>query len=69
MLWMCSQVLGLIFLIVMDALRDDNGVPAGNMRKSLIFCACFGLSISVLTTAYNSPNRRLDFEERNKGPN
>jgi hypothetical protein len=53
----------------MDALRDDNGVPAGNMRKSLIFCACFGLSISVLTTAYNSPNRRLDFEERNKGPN
>ncbi|KAI8883230.1 MFS general substrate transporter [Backusella circina FSU 941] len=69
MLWMASQVLGLIFLIVMDALRDDTGVPAGNMKKSLIFCACFGLAISVLTTAYNSPNRRLDFEERNKGPN
>lgn len=59
---MCSQVLGLIILAVMDALRN----PDGTMQRGLIFVTCIAFPLSVLTTIYNSPNKRLEFEDRNK---
>ncbi|KAI9481680.1 MAG: major facilitator superfamily domain-containing protein [Benjaminiella poitrasii] len=62
MLWICSQVLGLIILAVMDALRDADG----KMTRSLIFTTCIAFPLSILTTIYNSPNKRLEFEERNR---
>lgn len=64
---MASQVLGLVFLACMDALRDDSGSPPGNMKKALIMSAGLSMPIMIATALYNSPNRRLDFEERNKG--
>ncbi|KAI8967551.1 major facilitator superfamily domain-containing protein [Mycotypha africana] len=63
MLWMASQVLGLVLLIVMDALRN----PDGKMNRSLIFAVCIVFPISILTTIYNSPNKRIEFEEKNRG--
>jgi MFS transporter, FLVCR family, MFS-domain-containing protein 7 len=35
--WIGGQVLGGIFVIIMNALRDDNGVPKDNYTKALIF--------------------------------
>lgn len=35
--WIGGQFLGGIFVIVMDALRDDDGVPRFNMIRALIF--------------------------------
>ena len=35
--WIGGQLLGGIFIIIMNALRDDNGVPKENMKRSLIF--------------------------------
>ncbi|CEG81324.1 hypothetical protein RMATCC62417_15539 [Rhizopus microsporus] len=63
MLWMCSQVLGLVFLAVIDALRN----PDGTYTRGLIFVVCVIFPVSILTTIYNSPNKRLEFEERNAG--
>jgi FLVCR family MFS transporter 7 len=62
LLWMCSQILGLIILAVMDALRN----PDGTMTRGLIFATCVAFPLSILTTIYNSPNKRLEFEDRNK---
>ncbi|GAN10101.1 conserved hypothetical protein [Mucor ambiguus] len=62
LLWMCSQILGLIILAVMDALRN----PDGTMDRGLIFVTCIAFPLSILTTIYNSPNKRIEFEERNR---
>jgi len=35
--WIGGQFLGGIFIIIMNALRDDNSTPADNMTKALIF--------------------------------
>jgi hypothetical protein len=35
--WIGGEFLGGIFIIIMNALRDDNGTPADNMTKALIF--------------------------------
>lgn len=59
---MGSQIFGLIILAVMDALRN----PDGSYNRGLIFAACVALPLSILTSIYNSPNKRLEFEERNK---
>ncbi|KAI9251327.1 major facilitator superfamily domain-containing protein [Helicostylum pulchrum] len=65
LLWMCSQVLGLVILSVMDALRDAQN----KYTNGLIFVVCVAFPVTILTTIYNSPNKRLEFEERNKGSN
>lgn len=65
LLWMCSQVLGLVILSVMDALRDAQN----KYTNGLIFVVCVAFPVTILTTIYNSPNKRLEFEERNKGNN
>ncbi|CAO3594954.1 unnamed protein product [Absidia cylindrospora] len=62
-LWMCSQILGLIFLVALNALRDDNGDPPGNMRHGLILATCVSMPMMILSTLYNSPNRRMDVEK------
>jgi hypothetical protein len=62
LLWMCSQVLGLIILAIMDRLRN----PDGTMTRGLIFATCIAFPLCILTTVYNSPNKRLEFEERNR---
>ncbi|KAI8087980.1 major facilitator superfamily domain-containing protein [Gilbertella persicaria] len=62
LLWMSSQVLGLIILLVMDALRNTDGT----MLRSLIFATCISIPLSILSTIYNSPNKRLEFEDRNR---
>ncbi|CAO3619452.1 unnamed protein product [Mucor hiemalis] len=62
LLWMCSQVLGLIILAVMDALRN----PDGKYTRGLIFVVCVAFPLSIFTTIYNSPNKRLEYEDRNK---
>ena len=35
--WIGGEFLGGIFIIIMNALRDDDGVPKDNMTKALIF--------------------------------
>jgi FLVCR family MFS transporter 7 len=62
---MCSQILGLVILAVMDALRN----PDGTYTRGLIFAACVAFPLSIFTTIYNSPNKRIEFEERNKAAN
>lgn len=57
---MCSQVLGLIMLTVMDALRN----PDKTYSRGLIFATCVAFPISIFTTIYNSPNKRLEFEDK-----
>ncbi|OBZ89062.1 Major facilitator superfamily domain-containing protein 7-a [Choanephora cucurbitarum] len=61
-LWLSSQILGLVIMTVMDMLRDENGV----MLQSLVFAACISFPMCILSTFYNSPNKRLEFEERNR---
>lgn len=63
MLWMCSQVLGLIFLAVIDALRN----PDGTYTRGLLFTVCAIFPVSIIAMIYNSPNKRLEFEKRNIG--
>ncbi|KAI8879536.1 MFS general substrate transporter [Backusella circina FSU 941] len=65
-LWMGSQILGLAFILSMDALREDNGNPPGNMRRALIMAASMVLPMSIVIFIYNSPNRRLEYEKREK---
>ncbi|KAG0168651.1 hypothetical protein DFQ29_010061 [Apophysomyces sp. BC1021] len=65
MLWMCSQVFALVFLVSMDALREDHGDPPGSMRRALIMGAGLSLPMTILAFAYNSPNKRLESEQMN----
>ncbi|KAF7722712.1 hypothetical protein EC973_002838 [Apophysomyces ossiformis] len=65
MLWVCSQVLGLVFLLSMDALRDDHGDPPGTMRRALEMAAGLSASMSIFAYVYESPNKRLESEQAN----
>lgn len=62
LLWMGNQVLGLIILLVLNTLRN----PDGTYTRGLIFAACIVCPLSILSTIYNSPNKRSEFEKRNK---
>jgi vacuolar-type H+-ATPase subunit I/STV1 len=62
LLWMCSQIFGLIILAVMDALRN----PDQTYTRSLLFVVCIAFPLTIPVLLYNSPNKRLEFEERNK---
>ncbi|KAI9285532.1 major facilitator superfamily domain-containing protein [Umbelopsis sp. AD052] len=63
-LWASSQILGLIFIEVMDALRypDDQGDPVGNMRRALILVAVFALVAGTASLLYRSRNYRMESE-------
>jgi len=68
-LWMGGQLFGVIFLVVGDSLRDDNGDPPRNMRTALIASAVVPVLTSTLIFFYNSPNHRLEAERRTKEEN
>ncbi|CAO3672589.1 unnamed protein product [Umbelopsis ramanniana] len=63
-LWASSQILGLIFIEVMDALRypDNEGDPNGNMRRALILVAVFALVAGTTSLLYRSRNYRMESE-------
>jgi FLVCR family MFS transporter 7 len=63
-LWASSQILGLIFIEVMDALRypDNQGDPNGNMRRALILVAVFALVAGTTSLLYRSRNFRMESE-------
>jgi FLVCR family MFS transporter 7 len=63
-LWASSQILGLIFIEVMDALRypDNQGDPNGNMRRALILVAVFALVAGTSALLYRSRNYRMESE-------
>jgi hypothetical protein len=61
---MCSQVLGLIFLVALNALRDDNGDPPGNIHRGLILATCVAMPTMILSSLYNSPNKRMEAEKQ-----
>lgn len=47
--WSGGQLLGGLFIVIMDALRDDsNAKPAANMRRALIFQAVIALAVMPL---------------------
>ncbi|KAI9032874.1 major facilitator superfamily domain-containing protein [Phycomyces nitens] len=66
MLWICSQVFGLIFLVAMDALREDHGVPEKNMRRGLIMATGLAMPMMAFVSFYTSPNKRMEIEKRNR---
>lgn len=55
-------MLGLIFLSGMDALRDDDGDPPGNMRRALIMATGLAMPMMMLCALYTSRNKRLESE-------
>ncbi|ORX55718.1 MFS general substrate transporter [Hesseltinella vesiculosa] len=62
-LWMCSQVLGLIWLVAFDSLFDVNGNPPNNLNRAVILAVCVTMPMMILSTLYNSPNRRMEVEK------
>ncbi|KAI8070966.1 major facilitator superfamily domain-containing protein [Gongronella butleri] len=69
-LWMSSQVFGLVWLLSMNALIDTSGQPPNNLRKGLILAVCVAMPMMILSTVYNSPNRRMQVEkEQQDGEN
>jgi MFS transporter, FLVCR family, MFS-domain-containing protein 7 len=57
--WIGGQFLGGIFIIIMNALRDDNGNPPENMTKALIFQAVIALVASPWLFFIKLQRRRL----------
>ncbi|KAL0088589.1 major facilitator superfamily domain-containing protein [Phycomyces blakesleeanus] len=69
MLWVCSQVFGLIFLVSMDALREEHGVPENNMRRGLVMATGLAMPLMAFVAFYTSPNKRMEIEKRNRVDN
>lgn len=66
-LWLASQILGLVFVVSMDALRaGDDGDPPENMRRALIMGTGLSMPIMVFSTIYNSRNKRMETEEQHQ---
>jgi hypothetical protein len=59
---MGNQVLSFIIMQVVNALRNSDGT----YTRGHIFAACIVCPFSILSTMYNSPNKRTEFEKRNK---
>ena len=49
--WSSGQLLGAIFIVIMNALKDSNGDPENNMEKALIFEAVVACVIVPLPLA------------------
>ncbi|ORZ03421.1 major facilitator superfamily domain-containing protein [Syncephalastrum racemosum] len=63
LLWLCSQVFGLVILVGMDALREGNDAnPPQNMRRALIMAAGLSMPMMLCAFVYNSRNKRLESE-------
>lgn len=51
----------------MDALRaGDDGDPPQNMRRALIMATGLSMPMMVLSTIYNSRNKRMETEEQHQ---
>lgn len=46
----------------MDALRDDNGDPPGNMRQALVMAVGLSMPMILFAWLYNSRNKRMESE-------
>ena len=46
--WCGGQLLGGIFIVIMDALKDQRGEPRDNMKRALIFQAVIALLAAPL---------------------
>jgi len=57
--WIGGQFLGGIFIIIMNALRDEDGVPIDNMKSALIFEAVVGIVASPWLFFIRAKQRRL----------
>lgn len=67
LMWMGGQLLGAIFIIIMNALKynDDQGDPPGNMRRALIFeavVACVGI-LPLWVVRKNTNNTRIEMDK------
>ena len=65
-LWMGGQLFAVIFLVVGDALRDDDGDPPKNMKTALITTAAVAVATSAFSFLYNSPNHRYEAEKKKR---
>ncbi|KAG8688713.1 hypothetical protein FRC08_011298 [Ceratobasidium sp. 394] len=65
-LWFAGNLLSVVFVLSMDALRDDSpgANPPSNMRKSLIFQACFvaAAAVSVFGLKGHQTRREMDIQ-------
>ncbi|KAG8770879.1 hypothetical protein FRC12_004008 [Ceratobasidium sp. 428] len=65
-LWFAGNLLSVVFVLSMDALRDDSPTanPPSNMQKSLIFQACFvaAAAVSVLALKGQQSRREMDVQ-------
>ncbi|KAL1920016.1 uncharacterized protein VTP21DRAFT_1162 [Calcarisporiella thermophila] len=61
-LWMGSQLVSIIFLVVMDKLGDPDGEPRNNQWRGLLFLGIAGLFASVVAQFYRGQNRRMESE-------
>ncbi|QRV79125.1 major facilitator superfamily transporter [Ceratobasidium sp. AG-Ba] len=66
-LWFAGNLLSVVFVLSMDALRDDSPTanPPSNMRKSLIFQACFVsvVALSVVGLKAEQNRRKRDLQD------
>jgi hypothetical protein len=51
-MWQGCQIFGFLIILVMDLLRDPNGVPANNMYRALILQAGLGGLMMILAFTF-----------------
>lgn len=60
-------MLGLVFLVGMDALRaGDDADPPQNMRRALIMGTGLSMPMMLCAFVYNSRNKRLESEDEQR---
>ena len=69
--WCGGQLLGGVFIVVMDALKDQGGVddhkgdfPRGNMKRALVFQAVIAVVVAVLPLGLGMFGRRAMVRRR-----
>ncbi|KAI8976000.1 major facilitator superfamily domain-containing protein [Pilobolus umbonatus] len=65
-LWQLSQLLGFIFVIIMDLFRDTHGVPKNNMHNGLVFQAIVAGLCCVISFTFNGDMKRTHALDENR---
>jgi len=65
-LWAFGQLMGVIFLLVLGALQDDNLSATKNINPPLIFMAVWCVLIIVPVFMINSPYKRMEYEKQSR---
>lgn len=65
-MWQGCQVFGIVIVLVMDLLRDSNGVPKDNMYRALILQAAFAGVMVLLCFTFRGRMRRTEAIEELK---